>query len=941
MVNGWEQERCPPLAMKRPISQLLTGNVIALSVATAGVILVAVGLLLSLHTWDGYRAALEWRQDHGTIHALLDATEVQARERGHTAAWLGDAEAASRPDALWLESDLAWQAALLRLARLQQRRPDDTGLASRAAAVHQALARKHTIRARLAAEDNGLGTPSLPEDWFEATTQLNEQTIALQRYLAAGLDGPPEVMRLALAVNHPATELIEYQGRIRGLFAWHLAAAQPLDSAHRRQIEIARSLADQRFTDLTQTAAGMDPSLDHLLEAMGESRQEFLISVTDHLAAADEGHYLQEASDWLVTADAAIGAVFAFARAGSDLALSGIESVARSRATMLGSYVALMLLAAVLALLSLRRLRRDMERYSMEKEMSETILGSVADAVLATDAQGRIHYLNPAAEQLTGWSLPEAMHRDHKDVVVIRNRLHASINDPLTCCLEQQHIVSFTEGQVLVRPDGEEIAIDSSCAPIRDAESTLQGCAMVFSPRDREHTLDRMLSYHASRDTVTGLYNRRAFEQHLQEFVHDARSTGRRHSLAFIDLDNFKAVNDLVGHAAGDQLLRQIAWLIGETVRDTDVTGRLGGDEFGLLLRHCPVEQAKLVANKLHDTLRRYRLHAGDRSFDVGMSIGLVEIGPTSPGVEELIHEADTACYTAKEAGRNRARIYHPSDRAQTERRRQLQWVTRLTDAMDEDHFILFGQPIVPVREGLDTRAEILLRLQDADGNLIPPMAFLPAAERHGLMPEIDRHVIRKAFRLLARHKAQSTNTPIIHINLSALSLADQGTADFLLEQVQDFHLDPSRLCLEVTETAVMGNLQQTARTMERLRDEGFQLALDDFGSGLSSLTWLKNLPVHLLKIDGNFVRGIVQDPIDHAMVEAISRIGELMGIHTCAESVESARIMEALPALNIEYAQGFHPGRPWPLVDLLGLPDIEDARQTAGKTMPPSEIPD
>ena len=420
------------------------------------------------------------------------------------------------------------------------------------------------------------------------------------------------------------------------------------------------------------------------------------------------------------------------------------------------------------------------------------------------------------------------------------------------------------------------------------------------------------LSYHASHDALTGLVNRRESEHRLERIL--ARATQEEsHAVIYLDLDQFKVVNDTCGHIAGDELLRQVGAVLASQVRKRDTLARLGGDEFGALLEHCQQGQALRIAYKMREALQDFRFVWQDRSFTVGASIGLVPIKPGVDTLASVFRAADDACYAAKDQGRNRVHLYQPDDHELAQRHGEMQWVPRIQEALASNRFSLFYQPIIPLGQSGQPHGEVLLRLLNRDGDLIPPSAFIPAAERYNQMQAIDRWVIRTVFAALCDPDTFPPST-CVAINLSGQSLSDQHFLEFVEQQIENGAIPLDRICFEITETAAISNLTHAKRFFSAFKPRGCRFALDDFGSGLSSFAYLKALPVDFLKIDGGFVKDMVRDPIDYAMVEAIHRIGHVMGIKTVAESVENERILAQLKAIGVNYAQGYEVGKPRPL---------------------------
>jgi diguanylate cyclase (GGDEF)-like protein len=437
----------------------------------------------------------------------------------------------------------------------------------------------------------------------------------------------------------------------------------------------------------------------------------------------------------------------------------------------------------------------------------------------------------------------------------------------------------------------------------------------------------QQLSWQASHDALTGLVNRREFENRLRKALEGVARDKHPHALLYVDLDQFKVVNDTCGHVAGDELLRQVSMLLRDRIRESDTLARLGGDEFGVLLTACPQRIAEDIASKLLGTVKEFRFVWQDRTFEIGASIGLAVVADPDESMDSLMSAADMACYAAKDLGRNRVHVYNANDADLSQRHDEMQLVSRITNALDEGRFALYRQKIVPLgeRDNGAQHYEILLRMVDEDGQLVPPGAFMPAAERYNLMPTIDRWVIRtflSEFREDLRRLASDcrTSTPgmscFYTINLSGASLADDNFLEFIEGELAAHGIPPNVIAFEVTETVAIANLARAVTFMRELRARGCLFALDDFGSGVSSFAYLKNLPVQFLKIDGSFVKDMTDDPIDRAMVSSINEIGHVMGVRTIAEFVEDAETFRELERLGVDFAQGFGIERPQPLYE-------------------------
>ena len=554
------------------------------------------------------------------------------------------------------------------------------------------------------------------------------------------------------------------------------------------------------------------------------------------------------------------------------------------------------------------------------KERAQVTLHSIGDAVITTDALAVVEYLNPVAEALTGWSDAEARGRPLSDIFqIVNEHSRQPAPDPVARCLREGRIVGLANHTVLIGRHGQEFHVDDSAAPIRGRDGRVLGVVLVFHDVTEHRQLTRQLEHDATHDALTGLINRAEFERRLARALASAQQYDSRHALCYLDLDQFKLVNDTAGHAAGDELLRQINTILSGMFRERDTLARIGGDEFGLLLDNCPLERAQLIAQTVVGNIRDHRFHWKGRIYQIGVSIGLTPITAEAQDTAQLLTQADVACYIAKELGRNRVHLYQREDTETVRRHGEILGAAGLRDSLEQGRFRLHYQPIISLSEPTPhpTRHEVLLRVaykgsSDANTELVLPAAFIPAAERYGLMGAIDRWVIQTAFHDYAggigRTGAQ------IAINLSGNSLSDETLLGFIEAQFAAHAFPPDRVCFEITETAAIQNLRPALELMAALKRHGSQLALDDFGSGLSSFRYLKTLPIDYLKIDGSFVKDMVDSPNDCALVAAINQMSHTLGIQTVAEYAENQAIVDRLRELGVDYGQGFFFGHaaPW-----------------------------
>ncbi|MGH8239906.1 MAG: EAL domain-containing protein, partial [Steroidobacteraceae bacterium] len=541
-----------------------------------------------------------------------------------------------------------------------------------------------------------------------------------------------------------------------------------------------------------------------------------------------------------------------------------------------------------------------------------------------TDVSARIDYVNQVGEQLIGVSAVDAIGKSITDIITLLDEGdRRSLGDPVRHCLAtQSKVTAGRRGLMISRGGGEERSVELTVTPLRSQKGDLIGTVIVVRDVSELRGITRQMSYQASHDALTGLVNRREFERRLEEALEMAHSNEARHVLCYLDLDRFKVVNDSCGHMAGDGMLREVAALIKETVRDSDTVGRLGGDEFGLLLVGCPLEKARQISDDVVSKVNDYRFVWKDKIFNIGVSVGLLEISRESGAPEEVLSAADSACYVAKRQG-NHVHVYSARDEAVARHRGEIQWLQRLQSALKENRFELMAQTIVATSEVPTGPAlEILLRLQDdsVPGG-ISPAEFLRAAERYRLMSDVDRWVVQASLTALGRGGIRLPPNRSLAINLSGQTLGDPTFLEYVVDVLDRTGVLPTQLCFEVTENSVITNIGHAQRFIGVLHGMGCQFALDDFGRGLSSFGNLKNLALDYLKIDGTFIRNLAIDSVNQAMVAAMIKLARTLNFQVIAEQVEDAGAYEAAKRMGVDFVQGYHLGRPQPLARATATP--------------------
>ncbi|MBU1724386.1 MAG: EAL domain-containing protein, partial [Gammaproteobacteria bacterium] len=559
---------------------------------------------------------------------------------------------------------------------------------------------------------------------------------------------------------------------------------------------------------------------------------------------------------------------------------------------------------------------------AFEQINTEWVLDALAGGVIVGDLQGHITYMNASAEKLTLWSRDKVLGKPVNTVLTLEDLQGHALMDRIYDSNRTYPAHPLQFGQVKLFPRVGEyrfVELNTTCI--------LDDCkAVVFIFRDvtADRKVINRLYRQASRDPLTDLMNRSSFEQYVEQLAHDTSALARTHVLASVDLDNFKIINDTCGHSAGDELLKQVAQIFLRAVRRSDKVARIGGDEFAIFLEGCNVEKGRSIMDSILTEIRNFRFSRDGKVFSIGASIGLLEFMPAaSVQIKQLFSDADKACYTAKALGRNQVFVHETETVHEMSSQRVHDWSKLLRDAVRDDRFILFAQPVAPLRAEHASRFrqyEILLRLPFRQA-LLSPGSFLPVADRLDMMTGIDRWIIRKSLAMLAdcrcnKKTGQCIDTRLM-INLSAQSVQDPELFQYVERQIREYGIEPGMICFEISESVAISNFVHTKRVMNALHGLGCHLVLDDFGSGFSSLSYLRELPLSYLKIDGNFVHNLVTNPVDAAMVKAVHDVGQVMNLLTIAELVEDAETLQHLRRIGVDFAQGYYCGRPIPLVQL------------------------
>ncbi|GMQ96383.1 MAG: hypothetical protein BMS9Abin15_0052 [Gammaproteobacteria bacterium] len=528
------------------------------------------------------------------------------------------------------------------------------------------------------------------------------------------------------------------------------------------------------------------------------------------------------------------------------------------------------------------------------------------------NADGIILSVNRFGAEQLGYTLDELLGQSIS--VVYPEGLTDALQTWITAFLQQPDIVHVRQSK-MVRKSGDGMWYRNTVRIVREAGNE-ERLLMVCEDTTVAHTLSEKLSYQETHDPLTGLVNRREFEHRLQQSMDITSLNDIEHTLCYIDLDQFKVINNTCGYVAGDELLRQVGSLLRGLLKQNDIVARIDGDEFGILLMICPMLQADKVIMRLRDAIRAHVFTWEDKSFDISSSIGVAPVNTAVKKISSAMNMADAALFAAKDAGRNRIRMFDQSDSELAQQNKEMKLVSSITKAIREDRFHLYYQKIMPIINGQQREHyELLVRMEDEEGNMVLPGNFLPAAERFNLSSKLDQWVVERAFSWLDANPEKLENLQICSINISGQTLSDDHILSVIVHALNNSSIPPEKICFEITETAAITSLNDAKHFIHTLKEDGCKFALDDFGSGFSSFAYLKNLPVDYLKIDGTFVKNIVNDPIDYAMVKSINEIGHVMGKQTIAEFVEDDAILKKLKEIGVNYAQGYGIEEPRPLM--------------------------
>nr|NIR59274.1 EAL domain-containing protein [Gammaproteobacteria bacterium] len=800
---------------------------------------------------DYHTARLAYRANSAGDELIL-ASQLAARERGLGSWALGaspDEDLEARLHAVRDRVEAAWHEAVTEARRLAGELAAGDELAAAigsAVETHESFERARTqINSTFA----GAEPATSVELWLRAATADIRHGARLREtlMLVAPLSTP--LARLNERSKAWAWEASERAGWNRGVLVHYVAAGRPVPEPLLARLQTHKRVVHKLIERLLEERGNprLDPRLRAAIARLVDGFVRVVYPAQERtIDGAATGNYPLAAEEWWRRATDGIDVLIGITRAASAVSRAHARAdTAAARSRLLG-YSLGVLLAVGLTGYSLTRVRRVANDLFEQKELAEVTVRSIGDAVITIDRDGRVHYLNPVAERLTGWMPHQARGRRVGEVFRVINAVtRKPALNPAEVSLSTGEVVHLENDTLLIARSGNELRVDDSGAPIRDREGMITGAILVFyEVRPADPRVQTLLSYQATHDALTGLINRRELERRLSELITRARMERSEHALCYLDLDQFKIINDTSGHAAGDRLLRQLTYVLRGKLRDSDTLARLGGDEFALLLEYCPLDHAREIAEDLLETVRDFRFVWEDNVFDIGASIGIAAITAGIAGPAEALSRADTACFAAKDQGRNQSVVYTEDDATVVRRHAEMRWVSRIQAALKADRLELEFQPILALRGGRRLDGEVLVRMRDTNGARLMPMDFIPAAERYNLMPAIDRWVIENALAGLKSCSADRATVPTCSINLSATSLDDPGLPAFIQYQLRTHGIPGDAVCLEITETAAVSNFEQAVKLINQLKASGCTFALDDFGSGLSSFGYLKRLQV-------------------------------------------------------------------------------------------------
>jgi diguanylate cyclase (GGDEF)-like protein/PAS domain S-box-containing protein len=894
-------------------------RLINLSIAVLSLLVIVLAVRTGWRSLRDYEQARQVAQVDAATNDFIAAAGSLELELTYGSALLGgarlDPERLERLRRAREQGDLLWRGARDRERAVAASSPLSDDLSARLLGAETSFRALQGARRELEACLRTRPCTLTEDAWQQAVSRVIESYAAARETVYFSIDTPERPARLYAAVQRSVWALNEYTRRERGLMAFYLSAAESPSAAARSELKSESAVAGEAQESLRIFARlhRLDPRVRSAIAVADRSLSDAFTPLISQILS---GGAHPDGRTWLADTAPTMASLDALSATVDEVVATLAAAAMRdSRNDMLfnGLFV---LLACAVAVLSATKVRQTANALFHQKELAEVTIRSIGDAVITTDSHGCVEYINPAAEQMTGWRNAEAKGRPLEQVFEVVNglTLEPQIN-PIATCLRENRVVSLENNTVLVRRDGVRRYIEDSAAPIRDQTGQLVGGVLVFYDATEVHQAEHLISYRATHDALTQLINRREFEHRLAAMLAPGRDDSSQHALLFLDIDQFMLVNESCGHLAGDHLLREVSRILKAQTRGSDALARLGGDEFGLIVRNCTLDEARATAESLRAAVSGYRFEWQGVHFQPHLSVGLVPFGLDAGAPAMLLSRAEAACQLAKEKGGDRLQIYDAKDREIGLRSGGIQWIARLNEALTRDRFTLYCQPVVAVGGG-QRHAEVLARMLNPDDSLMLASHFIPHAERYGLMPQLDRWVVRKALAMLGGLYAQGRGEEagVLAINLSGSTLSDQAMAQFIREEIRASGVPARALCFEITETAAVSSLRETSALISSLRRMGCAFALDDFGRGMSSFMYLKQLPVDYLKIDGEFVRGMTDDPVARAMVKAIHALGQAMGIGTIAECVETADVRHQLEELGVDYVQGFQVGAPLPL---------------------------